>query len=145
MGPGDGTDRFTYWPVRLARGGDILAPGDGSDPVQFIDVRDLAEWTIRVAEQRITGVFNASGPALSITMQEMLTGIAQGVQVDPKLVWTPTAFLKANKVSAWRDMSVWIPGEGVRLPSSRHSSRHRCGPHLPTPAAHRGRHTSLVP
>jgi len=112
VGPGDETDRFTYWPVRLARGGDILAPGDGSDPVQFIDARDLAEWTIRVAEQRITGVFNAAGPGRFITMGEMLAGIAQGVQVDPKLVWAPTAFLKANKVSAWRDMPVWIPGEG---------------------------------
>jgi len=112
VGPGDQTDRFTYWPVRLARGGDILAPGDGRDPVQFIDVRDLAEWTIRVAEQRITGVFNAAGPAHSITMGEMLAGIAQGVQVDPKLVWAPTAFLKSNKVSPWRDMPVWIPGEG---------------------------------
>ena len=112
VGPGDGTDRFTYWPVRLARGGDILAPGDGSDPVQFIDGRDLAEWTIRMAEQRITGVFNAAGPARSITMGEMLAGIAQGVQVDPKLVWAPAAFLRANKVAAWRDMPVWIPGEG---------------------------------
>jgi 2'-hydroxyisoflavone reductase len=112
VGPGDQTDRFTYWPVRLARGGDILAPGDGSDPVQFIDARDLAEWTIRVAEQRITGVFNAAGPALSITMGEMLAGIAQGVRVDPKLVWAPTPFLRANKVSPWRDMPVWIPGEG---------------------------------
>jgi 2'-hydroxyisoflavone reductase len=112
VGPGDETDRFTYWPVRLARGGEILAPGDGSDPVQFIDARDLAEWTIRLAEQRITGVFNAAGPARSITMGEMLAGIAQAVQVDPKLVWAPTAFLKANKVSAWRDMPVWIPGEG---------------------------------
>jgi 2'-hydroxyisoflavone reductase len=112
VGPGDETDRFTYWPVRLARGGETLAPGDGSDPVQFIDARDLAEWTIRVAEQRITGVFSAAGPARSITMREMLAGIAQGVQVDPKLVWAPTAFLKANKVSAWRDMPVWIPGEG---------------------------------
>jgi 2'-hydroxyisoflavone reductase len=112
VGPGDGTDRFTYWPVRLARGGSILAPGDGSDPMQFIDARDLAEWTIRVAEQRITGVFNAAGPARSITMGEMLAGIAQGVQVDPELVWAPTAFLKANKVSAWRDMPVWIPGDG---------------------------------
>ena len=112
VGPGDQTDRFTYWPVRLARGGDILAPGDGSDPVQFIEVRDLAGWTIRVAEQRITGVFNAAGPALAITMGEMLAGIAQGVQVDPKLVWAPTAVLRANKVSPWRDMPVWIPGEG---------------------------------
>src|SRR5215469_16425780 len=112
VGPGDETDRFTYWPLRLVRGGDILAPGDGSDPVQFIDVRDLAEWTIRIAEKRTTGAFNATGPALPISMREMLVGIAQELQVDPKLVWAPTTFLKANKVSAWRDMPVWIPGEG---------------------------------
>ena len=80
--------------------------------MQFIDVLDLAEWIIRVAEQRITGVFSAAGPARSITMREMLAGIAQGVQVDPKLVWAPAAFLRANKVAAWRDMPVWIPGEG---------------------------------
>jgi 2'-hydroxyisoflavone reductase len=112
LGPGDETDRFTYWPVRLLRGGEILAPGDGSDPVQFIDVRDLAEWTIRVAEQRATGVFNATGPASPLTMHQMLAGIAEGIKVDPKLVWAPTDFLKANNVSAWRDMPVWIPGQG---------------------------------
>ena len=112
VGPGDETDRFTYWPLRLLRGGEILAPGDGSDPVQFIDARDLAEWTIRVAEQRTTGVFNATGPANSTTMQRMLAGIAQGIEVDPKLVWAPTDFLKANNVSAWSDMPVWIPGQG---------------------------------
>jgi 2'-hydroxyisoflavone reductase len=116
VGPGDGTDRFTYWPMRLARGGEILAPGDGSDPVQFIDVRDLAEWTVRAAEQRTMGVFNATGPASSITMREMLTGIAQGIgqeiEVSPKLVWGPTDFLRANNVSAWGDMPVWIPGQG---------------------------------
>jgi 2'-hydroxyisoflavone reductase len=112
VGPGDETDRFTYWPVRLARGGEILAPGDGSDPVQFIDARDLAEWTIRVAEQRTIGVFNAGGPAHPITMQQMLAEIAQGLHVDPKIVWAPTPFLKENKVSAWRDMPVWIPGQG---------------------------------
>ena len=112
VGPGDETDRFTYWPVRLARGGEVLAPGDGSDPVQFIDARDLAEWTIRMAEQRTTGVFNATGPAHRSPCSEMLAGIAQGVQVDPKLVWAPTAFLEANNVSAWSDMPVWIPGQG---------------------------------
>jgi 2'-hydroxyisoflavone reductase len=112
VGPGDETDRFTYWPVRLARGGEILVPGDGNDPVQFIDVRDLAEWTIRLAEQRIIGVFNAGGPASPITMREMLAGIAQGIHADPKIVWAPTSFLKANDVSPWRDMPVWIPGEG---------------------------------
>ena len=112
VGPGDGTDRFTYWPARLARGGEILAPGDGSDPVQFIDVRDLAEWTIRVAERRITGVFNAAGPDQPITMAQMLAGIAQGIQVQPKLVWAPTAFLQENNVSPWGDMPVWLPGQG---------------------------------
>jgi 2'-hydroxyisoflavone reductase len=105
------TDRFTYWPARLARGGEILAPGDGSDPVQFIDVRDLAEWSIRVAEERITGVFNAGGPDHPLTMDQMLAGIAQGIKVHPKLVWAPTAFLMENKVSPWGDMPVWIPGQ----------------------------------
>jgi 2'-hydroxyisoflavone reductase len=112
VGPGDATDRFTYWPARLARGGDILVPGDGSDPVQFIDVRDLAEWTIRVAEERTTGVFNAGGPDRPITMEQMLAGIAQGIHVHPKLVWAPAAFLKENEVSPWGDMPVWIPGRG---------------------------------
>jgi 2'-hydroxyisoflavone reductase len=112
VGPGDETDRFSYWPVRLARGGEILAPGEGSDPVQFIDARDLAEWTIRMAEQRTTGVFNATGPASPITMQQMLAGIAQGIKVDPKLVWAPADVLKANNVSAWSDMPVWFPGQG---------------------------------
>jgi 2'-hydroxyisoflavone reductase len=112
VGPGDETDRFTYWPVRLARGGEILAPGDGSDPVQLIDVRDLAEWTIRVAEQRAAGVFNASGPVPPTTMRRMLLEIAQGVRVDPRIVWAPASFLQANNVSAWRDMPVWLPGEG---------------------------------
>jgi 2'-hydroxyisoflavone reductase len=112
VGPGDETDRFTYWPARLARGGEILAPGDGNDPVQLIDVRDLAEWTIRVAEERTTGVFNASGPDHPITMEQMLAGIAQGIQVHPQFVWAPAAFLKEHKVSPWGDMPVWISGQG---------------------------------
>lgn len=62
VGPGDETDRFAYWPVRLAHGGEVLSPGDGSDWVRFIDARDLAEWTVRMAETRRVGVFNATGP-----------------------------------------------------------------------------------
>lgn len=112
VGPGDHTDRFTYWPARLARGGAILAPGDGTDPVQFIDVRDLAEWTIRLAEQRITGAFNASGPAHPLTMAGMLAGIAEGLNVQPRLVWAPTSFLHENNISPWGDMPVWMPGQG---------------------------------
>jgi len=111
-GPGDETDRFTYWPVRLARGGEVLAPGDGADPVQWIDARDLAEWTIRVAEARTTGTFNATGPAQPMTMREMLAGIAAAVRSDARVVWVPADFLEAQQVSAWSDLPVWVPGEG---------------------------------
>jgi len=112
VGPGDETDRFSYWPVRLSRGGEVLVPGDGSDPVQFIDARDLAEWTIRMAENRTFGTFNATGPAQSLTTKAMLKGIAEGVHSDAHLTWAPTAFLDANKVNAWSDMPVWVPGQG---------------------------------
>jgi 2'-hydroxyisoflavone reductase len=112
VGPGDETDRFTYWPVRLARGGETLAPGDGADPVQFIDARDLAEWTIRVAETRTLGVFNATGPVRTLTMRAMLGGVGAAVKSDARLVWVSEAFLDANGVSAWSDMPVWVPGHG---------------------------------
>ncbi len=112
VGPGDPTDRFTYWPVRLSRGGDVLAPGDGSDPVQFIDARDLSEWTIRLCEQRTFGTFNATGPAHALTMGQMLAGVGKAVGGNPHLVWVPQKFLDANSVAAWSDMPVWVPGNG---------------------------------
>ena len=111
-GPGDEPDRFSYWPVRLARGGEVLAPGDGKAPVQFIDARDLAEWTIRMAESRSFGVFNATGPDKPLTMAAMLAGIASGVRAEPRLTWVPTEFLEARQVSAWSDLPVWVPGQG---------------------------------
>jgi 2'-hydroxyisoflavone reductase len=112
VGPGDETDRFSYWPVRLNRGGEVLAPGDGSDPVQFIDARDLAEWTIRLAETRVMGTFNATGPEHPLLMKEMLTRIAAAIHVDPKPVWVSTDFLESQKVEAWSDMPVWVPARG---------------------------------
>jgi len=111
-GPGDETDRFTYWPMRLARGGEVLAPGDGSDPVQFIDARDLAEWIVRLAEQRKAGVFNSVGPARSMTMKQFVAGVAQGVGARPDLRWVPADWLEAQKVSGWSDLPVWLPGSG---------------------------------
>lgn len=119
VGPGDETDRFTYWPVRLARGGEVLAPGDGSDPVQFIDARDLAEWTIRMAESRTTGTFNATGPARRMTTRELLDGIAAAVRSDARLTWVPTKFLDEENVSAWTDLPVWVPGEGDSIGFAR--------------------------
>jgi 2'-hydroxyisoflavone reductase len=79
VGPGDESDRFTYWPVRLDRGGPVLAPGAPTDPVQFIDARDLAEWTVRMAEGRQTGIYNATGPAQPFTVGGMLDGIQSAI------------------------------------------------------------------
>jgi 2'-hydroxyisoflavone reductase len=121
VGPGDQSDRFTYWPVRIARGGDVLAPGDGSDPVQFVDARDLAEWTIRVAEQRAFGVFNATGPDYELSTAAMLHGIRAAGTVGARFVWAPTDFLDEQKVSAWSDLPVWIPGQGDSAGFARRS------------------------
>lgn len=112
VGPGDDTDRFTYWPVRLARGGEVLAPGDGSDPIQYIDVRDLAEWTIRLVEQRTAGTFNAIGPAGPLTMRETLAGVAKGVGTAPTYAWVPTSWLEEKDVNGWSDLPLWLPGQG---------------------------------
>jgi 2'-hydroxyisoflavone reductase len=119
VGPGDETDRFTYWPVRLARGGEILAPGNPTDPVQFIDARDLAEWTIRMAEQGTTGIFNATGPKSTLTMAQMLDGIKKVTKTDAQLTWVDADFLAAQKVSAWSDMPVWVPPRGDEAGFSR--------------------------
>ena len=112
VGPGDETDRFTYWPVRIDRGGEVLAPGNPSDPVQFIDARDLAEWTIRMAEQGATGIYNATGPATPLTVGGMLDGIKTALGSNAKFTWVPADFLEKQKVSPWSDMPVWVPPTG---------------------------------
>jgi 2'-hydroxyisoflavone reductase len=111
VGPGDESDRFTYWVVRIARGGEILAPGDPKDPVQFIDARDLAEWTIRIAEQGETGIYNATGPAKPLVMGNMLNGMNEELKSDAKFTWVNAEFLKQQKVEAWSDMPVWAGDE----------------------------------
>ena len=111
VGPGDETDRFTYWPVRLDRGGEVLAPGAPTDPVQFIDARDLAEWTIRMAENRETGIYNATGPAKPLGIGEMLDQIKGALKSDAKFTWVPAEFLKEQKVEAWSDIPVWAGDE----------------------------------
>ena len=113
VGPGDMSDRFSYWPVRIDRGGEILAPGDGTDPVQFIDVRDLAEFIIRMVEQGATGIYNATGPKSPLTMAEMLYGIRAVTTSDVKWTWVPVEFLQEQKVAPWGDMPVWVPGTGA--------------------------------
>jgi 2'-hydroxyisoflavone reductase len=115
VGPGDETFRFTYWPHRIARGGEILAPGDGQDRVQIIDCRDLAEWTVRMVENGTTGTFNAAGPVGTMTMAEQLHGIRAAFDGnrDVRFTWVPADFLAAQKVRAWGDMPTWIPRQGA--------------------------------
>jgi 2'-hydroxyisoflavone reductase len=115
VGPGDPTGRFTYWPLRVQRGGEVLAPGTGEDPAQVIDARDLAKWTIHMVEQNRTGTYNAVGPAQKLTMRGMLEQVKQGVPSDARFTWVPAAFLEKHEVSPWQDMPVWIPAEGETL------------------------------
>ncbi len=109
VGPGDQADRFTYWPVRIDRGGEVLAPGNPEDPVQFIDARDVAGWTIRMVEKGATGIYNATGPATELGMGGMLDGIKTAIKSDAKFTWADADFLEAQEVSPWGDMPVWIP------------------------------------
>jgi 2'-hydroxyisoflavone reductase len=121
VGPRDETDRFTYWPVRIDRGGDVLAPGMPNDPVQFIDARDLAEWTIRMVENREIGTYNATGPAKPLGLGGMLDGIKRALNANAKFTWVPADFLKQQKVEAWSDMPVWTGEESgmARMSISR--------------------------
>jgi len=123
VGPGDESDRFTYWPVRLGRGGDVLAPGDGTDPVQLVDARDLAEWTIRMVESRTLGVFNAAGPAFELSMADMLCGVRAATSSGARLHWVPVSYLQEQKVRAWSDMPAWVPATPENAGFSRRSNR----------------------
>jgi 2'-hydroxyisoflavone reductase len=109
VGPDDPTDRFTYWPARVARGGEVLAPGDGQDPVQFIDVRDLAAWIVLNVERGTAGVFNATGPTQPLLMKELLETSKTATGSDARFTWVDAAFLEKHKVAPWQDMPVWIP------------------------------------
>jgi 2'-hydroxyisoflavone reductase len=111
-GPGDKTDRFSYWPVRVKRGGDVLAPGDADDPVQFIDVRDLASFIIDCLERRSQQVFNADRPAGSLTMGKMLDACKAASGSDARFRWADASWLQGKGVQPWSDMPVWIPATG---------------------------------
>jgi len=112
VGPGDVTDRFTYWPTRIALGGEVLAPGDGADPVQFIDVRDLAAFMVHLIEGGITGILNAVGPVQSMTMKDLLETCRRELNNDARLVWVHETFLHQKNLAPWSDLPVWIPRVG---------------------------------
>jgi 2'-hydroxyisoflavone reductase len=111
VGPFDPSDRFTYWPIRYDRGGEVLAPGSPDKPVQVIDGRDLAEWVIRMVEGRQTGTFNATGPNRPYRMGEVLEACAAGTGTSAQTTWVDEAFLLEQKVQPWMGLPLWIPGD----------------------------------
>jgi 2'-hydroxyisoflavone reductase len=115
VGPRDTSDRFTYWPVRIDRGGEVLAPGDGTDRAQIVDVRDLGRFLVHLVETQASGTYNAVGPRAPMTMAEMLHGIRAVTPSEVALTWVAADFLREQGVGAWMEMPVWVyPGPDTR-------------------------------
>lgn len=115
VGPNDPTDRFTYWPRRIALGGRVLAPGPPKRPWQFIDARDLGAWIIQAAEQRAAGAFNATGPVGGTTAGEVLEACRQVAGGDAELVWVDEAFLLERQVGQWMELPLWVAEANAEL------------------------------
>jgi len=109
VGPNDPTDRFTYWPVRVAKGGDVLAPEKPDVPIQIIDVRDLSDFIIKLIEDNESSIYNATGPDYELTLDTMLETCKQVSGSDANIHWASVEFLKQNNVQEWSDMPVWVP------------------------------------
>jgi 2'-hydroxyisoflavone reductase len=111
VGPHDLSDRFTYWPARVARGGEVLAPGGPDYGVQFIDVRDLARWTLSATEKRLTGPYNVTGPRRPLPLGQLLDTCREISGSDARLTWVDEAFLVAHEVAPYAEMPLWVPAE----------------------------------
>ncbi|HEY5909624.1 MAG TPA: NAD-dependent epimerase/dehydratase family protein [Verrucomicrobiae bacterium] len=118
VGPRDTSGRFMYWPVRVSRGGVMAVPGEPADPIQIIDVRDLADWVIHCIENNVVGIYNATGPAKEMSMKVMLEGIRQGTGSDVSFRWVDTGFLKAQGVEG--QFPLYEP------PTGQTAGFHRC-------------------
>ena len=112
VGPGDPTDRFTYWPIRIAGGGEILAPGAPDDPLQWIDVRDLADWLVTLAEHGTAGTFNAIAPGSPARWGDVLTTCVDASGGAAKLVWVPVTWLEQHEVAGEDSFPIWVPPVG---------------------------------
>jgi len=109
VGPHDNSDRFTYWVRRVAQGGDVLAPEHPNWHTQLIDVRDLAEWTLRMVERKQTGIYNATGPASELTIGRLLATCREVSGSDAQFTWVSEQFLVEQEVGPWIELPLWIP------------------------------------
>jgi 2'-hydroxyisoflavone reductase len=114
-GPGDTTDRFTYWYARVDRGGNVLAPGAPSDPVQYVDVRDLVDFYVHAIEQRVTGVFNTVAPAAPLSSAEFLHGLRAITAAPVSFTWADWDFLQQHGIREGRELSAWRAPRGDNL------------------------------
>jgi len=114
VGPHDPTDRFTYWPRRISQGGHVLAPGRPERPIQFIDVRDLADWCVSLAETRRVGRFNAIGPKSLLTMKKFLDSCCAVTSMYPRITWVSDEALLAAGIKPWTELPLWIPENDPR-------------------------------
>jgi 2'-hydroxyisoflavone reductase len=115
VGPYDPTGRYTWWVQRVARGGEVLAPGAPGDAVQCIDARDLAAWQLLQAEHLSTGIFNVSGPVQPTTMGELLNTAVQTLHSNAHFTWVDEAFLLREGVAPWSDLPLWLPRESAYM------------------------------
>ncbi len=109
VGPYDPTDRFTYWPWRIAQGGEVLAPGTPANRTQFIDARDLVSWILEMAERQAGGTFNATGPDYPLTLGDLFETCRRVSGSDAVLTWCSQEFLAANEVTPWADLPLYLP------------------------------------
>ncbi|MBX3354107.1 MAG: NAD-dependent epimerase/dehydratase family protein [Phycisphaeraceae bacterium] len=109
VGPRDTTGRYAYWPIRASEGGRMVAPGDGSDPIQIVDARDLADFIVTCVEERHLGVYNAVNPAGSLTMREVVDSACRVAGGTTTPVWIPFEFLAEQGVAPWQQMPAWVP------------------------------------
>jgi 2'-hydroxyisoflavone reductase len=112
VGPHDPTDRFTYWPVRVGLGGEVLAPGRPERPWQFIDVRDVGRWLVHCAEAGVAGTFNVTGPVPGVTAGEVLETCRAVSGSDAGLVWVDDDFLVEREVGEWMELPLWMSESG---------------------------------
>jgi 2'-hydroxyisoflavone reductase len=115
VGPEDYTDRFTYWPARVDRGGEVLAPGSPDRHVQFIDARDLAEWIMRMIETNQTGTYNACGLPGTLTMKSLLEGCKSVSGSNANFTWVNDEFLSRSNVMGWSEVPLWVPQGATHL------------------------------
>src|ERR687894_570054 len=132
-GPHDPTDRFTYWPRRVAAGGEILAPDHEERGVQYIDVRDLASWMVRMSEERRTGTYNATGPDYELRMGRLLEECEAASGAGAELVWVSEGFLEEKGVEPFTELPLWLPREYAALQAIDCARAIRAGAPVPPP------------